>query len=350
MKSKIFLLMVFSAALLVSCEDMIEFDPGQVDPYVVVISRPEADSLITVNMSYSRFFLDGHNMKKINDATLMLDINGSGYMASPMGDGNYLFNVSPRQGDTLTLTALVPGYDKMVSAGTRIPSEPDVQILDFIADTTSYYETYYRVRFKVNSPQNNEYYSMNILHADYVYDYETDDYIYDTTIFFKTAFSMDDPLISSYTDIEDFLDFDETGFYGEEVVFSSESFTGGSHEFTAEFYMYNYYYSGYYMYVNNDSLMKINMCFRSLSHDLYLYGRTAVESDPLSQIVSEPVQVICNINGGVGIFGASTKKTLRLPAPRYEDFHHDDYDYYYKSSKKHNNMPPTQRMRPSRTR
>jgi len=43
--------------------------------------------------------------------------------------------------------------------------------------------------------------------------------------------------------------------------------------------------------------------------------------------------VICNIDGGIGVFGGATQKTYRMPQSRYGTFSHDD-GYYFKKKRK----------------
>ena len=52
------LIVLLLAVVMSSCEKVVDFDPGDVSPYVVVVSKPVSDSLVSVYVGYSRFFLD----------------------------------------------------------------------------------------------------------------------------------------------------------------------------------------------------------------------------------------------------------------------------------------------------
>ncbi|MBR4492865.1 MAG: DUF4249 family protein, partial [Bacteroidales bacterium] len=95
MKRNIFLLPVILCLLgiaVTGCEKIVEFDVDEVTPYVVAISRPEADSAVNINLSYSRFFLDGHPFRKISGADLRLYANGSQVNLLSSDEGHYLFD------------------------------------------------------------------------------------------------------------------------------------------------------------------------------------------------------------------------------------------------------------------
>ena len=68
-----------------------------------------------------------------------------------------------------------------------------------------------------------------------------------------------------------------------------------------------------------------------MTRELYRYEQTADNAsyDLFEGLFSEPVQVICNIDGGIGILGGSSCKRFSLPTPRFETFPHDS-DYYFK--------------------
>ena len=56
----------------------------------------------------------------------------------------------------------------------------------------------------------------------------------------------------------------------------------------------------------------------ALSRDLYLYRQSmnSYSDDELLGFFSEPVQVHSNIDGGIGIFGVSSKNALTIPIRR----------------------------------
>ena len=344
-------------ALLSSCEKPIDFDPGEVSPYVVMISKPVNDSLMSVYVGYSRFFLDNRQFVAISDATVTLT-DGTGTYAGVYdpkcfflsdyygyyggdeywyGDsvfyGGYAFTLRPQPGDTLRLTATVPGYDKTVTASTSIPQLPEIEVVDCIVDTTDYYNYYYRLRFKVKSHSDAEYYSVAIKNAVTRYISSSDTYYWDTVNLSPVYFSVNDPLVNS-SDIEDVIDGYDGSFYGNEMYFSSDMFQGGEHEFTAVFSLYPYDYSD----PSNEldyRQVPILLEVKSLTRELYRYEKTSVnaEYNSFDGLFSEPTQVICNVKGGIGVFGGASQKTFKTKANRCEVFSHND-GYYFKKGRK----------------
>lgn len=330
-KIKYILLVVLLPFLLDSCEKVIDFDPGEIESHVVLISRPTNDSTVNVYLNYSSFFLETSQNTNINDASLLLEVNGVPYAGVYGGPSNYglscySFGVIPQIGDSLKITVNVPGYDKIITSQTVIPARPQVDIVDYVIDTVSLYDYYghenhIRVRVKLKSANNDEYFSIKVYQAYRVDVNDTTVTQWDTVDLSQVYFSVDDPLINT-SDIETALDMDDGSFYGDELLVSSELFQNGEHEFSLEFA--DWYESGYTLsYANKPLIIEV----RSLTKDLYLYTRTTGQQSELDEFFGEPVQVHCNIDGGIGIFGGYSMMKKRAVNPRYADFYieHDNY-------------------------
>lgn len=350
--------------LLGACEKPVDFDPGEVKPYVVMISKPVSDSLMSVFVGYSRFFLDNRSFGTVTDATVTLSdgtgtytgvydprgflLSGSHYyytdgeywMEDSVFYGGYTFTLRPKPGDTLRLTATVPGYDKMVSATTAMPQMPEVEVLEFVIDTGkgSHYDEYggyytndsryYKIRFKVKCQNPDEFFSVKVQNSEYRRIHPTQNiYGWDTNYWENNYFTVNDPLVNS-SSIEDVIDGYDGSFNGEEMFFSSELFQNGEHEFTAIFSKWPTGSADY-------DYMAVRIEVKSLTRELYRYEQTSksAEYDSFDGLFSEPVQVICNIDGGIGVFGGATKKTYIMPEPRFGTFSHDD-GYYFKKKRK----------------
>lgn len=329
---KIFLLL--ATMVMVGCTEIIDFDQEIAEPLAVLVSRPTTDSKTYVYLDYSRFFLDNNNYNtRIKNATMTLSVNGVNYV--PKYDtidynGRYVFDVNLQPGDSLIVSATIPGYDKTVKASTCIPHTPHVQITDFVIDTVGYYysdmDYYYstndyafRVKFKINSSNNDEYYSVKILFPqNEINDIDLDTRYWDTNNMDEVYYTVKDPLLSNM-DIEQVFD-REDGFSGNEMNVSSELFQNGEHEFTAEF--------TYWLYSCHLDLARapIKIMVRSLSKELYQYNLTTSQQSEVDQFFSEPVQVISNIVGGTGIFGGYCESMFRTPVGRFEHFYNRDSD------------------------
>ena len=334
MKKIKYILFALLSLSLASCFKPVEFDPGEISPYPVLVSRPECDSTVKVYLSYSHFFLDdGHAYKLITDAAVTLDINGVSTQGVYVVDNDeaplshYFFNVRPAPGDTLNVTARIPGCETPVTAGTRIPQLADYEILDYIIDTTDIECCYFKIRFKVKSHSPIDYYSVKFFVSDSYDSHDTTGTLWSTdeAYFRQVFFSVNDPIVNS-SDVSSVIDGDDGSFYDNEMVFTSELFSGGEHEFIAIF--------GKWMNSDerqrNISQLPVYMHIRALSQDLYRYNLTRELNSDSDGIFSEPVQIYCNVNGGIGIFGASSLRKIHLTTPRFEHFNHGNTYYYYK--------------------
>jgi len=82
--------------------------------------------------------------------------------------------------------------------------------------------------------------------------------------------------------------------------------------------------------IENYSQVPVRLEVRSLSPELYRYIKTTeTEVSDFDELFGEPIQVFCNIDGGIGIFGGSSRKQFVMPMPRYATFSHND-GYYFK--------------------
>lgn len=340
------------ATLMSSCEKLVDFDPGEVEPYVVMVSKPVSDSLVAVYLGYSRFFLDNRNFNIIDNASITITSGNNtavgtydpkcfiqseyyddwnGYYGPTTYYGGYKFTVSPHPGDTMRLSATVPGYSETVTATTVVPQQPQVEIVDYVVDTMNEdpYSTsfYYRLRFRINCNSNKEFYSVKLYCGEIrqTLDDTVWMWVWDTTQMRESYFSVSDPIVNNAS-LEGALDGDDGSYGGREMYFSSERFSGGAHEFTMEF---EYYY-GMQAQINGMELPVV-LEVRSLSEEMYRYDITSTGyTSELDGLFGEPVQVYCNIKGGIGIFGASTNKKVKAPTPRVENFNNSSESYYKK--------------------
>lgn len=336
------------AALMNSCEKVVDFNPGEVEPYVVVVSKPVSDSLVSVYVGYSRFFLDNREFNGVDNATVTITSGGNTavgtydprcfyyddyyyYGMDTTFYGGYKFTVCPHPGDTMRLSASVPGHDNTVTATTVVPPQPQVEIVDYVIDTLDedpYGSSfYYRLRFRINCNSNREFFKVKLFCGEMKQIQNDTVWVWDTTQMNSQYFSVSDPIVNNAS-IEGALDGDDGGFDGREMFFSTERFTGGSHEFTMEFEYYNYFIEQTHI---NRLGMPVVIEVQSMSEEIYRYEITSTGyTSDLDNLFAEPVQVYCNIKGGIGIFGASTNRRVKAPTPRVENFNNSSSNYYKK--------------------
>jgi hypothetical protein len=302
MKRNIFVLPVILCLLgiaVTGCEKIVEFDVDEVTPYVVAISRPEADSAVNINLSYSRFFLDGHPFRKITGADLRLYANGSQVNLLSSDEGHYLFDCRPQAGDTIAFHLYVPGY-QMVQAGTRIPAEPDFEVVETIYDT---FTKECQVKVRLNDPAGRNYYGISFdgwVKDEYMPTPDTMPRPY------SMQFSTSDIVFTDATSIDYMLDQGETTVYGSYLRFSDALFNGSSH--TMVFYLYFPYRNDYLL----DPEYPVYVRMTSLSYDRYRYENTIDKYNEEYSFLSEPTQIHTNVQGGIGIFAASNAKKIEL--------------------------------------
>ena len=305
-----------------SCEKVIDFEVGEVSPYVVLVSRPECDSLVNVYLSHSSFFLEDYNVnREIPDATVKLYVGDAVYNGTyfqpitteysyyPV-QGYYQFNVRPQPGDSLYVEATIPGFDGTVSAGTRIPSMPNVELVDYVLERDQYTEsTLYKLRFKIKGGVDKEYYSVSLSYCYQMAEIDSNTRYWDTVnAFFDGLFFTSDDAIVNNTDIGTVIDGDDGSFAGYDMNFTNEMFKDNEHIFTIEFSEYSYGYTTLEL-----AEMPVWLNVKSFSPDLYKYEQTIEAQNNSDDFFSEPVQVLCNINGGIGVFGGLSKRMMRLP-------------------------------------
>lgn len=316
MKARYILIAALLTLVASACTKVIEFPINETTPYVVVMSKPNTEDNIVLRLSYSRFFLDQHDFTTINNASILVDVNGTPYSGTFNPNGEYSLNYTPQPGDKLKLSIHVPGYDE-VTASTQVPLLPTIDEVKY--QTSPDGNGTLHVRFTDRADQN-DYYRLRVHCIDTViwvnvdYDYRTgtrDTIGYDTIIRnFYQNFECNDYVLIDQTSIQTAMD--EGTFDGTSLYFTDEAISGRSHDVQLKYYSYDvpedYYYN------------EIHHChyyveLESMSRDLYLYELTASSDDDILSTLSDPVQIHCNIDGGIGIFAASAKVVREVPKP-----------------------------------
>lgn len=290
----------FMAAALSSCEKVIEFKGEETAPYVVMVSAPESDSTWHVRLTYSRFFLSNSDIRTIDKATFTLKVNGveTPANATSLGNGNYTMGYIPRSGDTLFLSVDIPG-EKSVSAGCRIPARPVIDNIQYIPNN----DGYPKLKFCLHDPAGQRnYYMVRLLYRVVNYP-DTPDEEYSS--WYEQHFTIEDNVIFDQNISEDVFDLgdDEPENTGTTVYFSDERINGTDHNITLSSWMY-----GGYQY---------RLDIIAVDYSYYLYQKTLGKARNQSEfsILSEPVQILSNVNNGVGVLGG--KATLSVDVSSY---------------------------------
>lgn len=294
-----------------SCQKIIEFNGEITDPQLVMISLPSADSLWRVRVTESRFFLNDDTIRHIDNAIISVEVNGIPANAACLYEGDAVYNtgIRPQCGDSLTMHIEVPGKGT-VSASCRIPQMPQADDFKIGYDTnsSSYYDEYsdttyidisgnINVSFTLHDPADaHNYYMVSIE--------EWDDY---NNAWDNRNITVEDNLIFPNSVTSDILDigFGEEENYGSQVLFDDQNFNGHDHRITVSTYLWY--------------LPKMRINVYAVNREMYLYYKTrkaasSYDFDDLGGIFGEPVQIFCNVQGGIGILGGSAVKTYTFSA------------------------------------
>lgn len=330
MKTFRYIIYLFAVVIcFASCEKVVEFDEDETQTLVVMNACAQADSSFSAKLTYSRFFLDGSSFCPINDAQVILNVNGTDYNATTSGQkGEYSVLYKPQPGDSLTLRALIPGRDE-VSASAKIPSRlsiSDISTSHIYDSANSYYDpSWYNVsdniihfKFKLHDrADERNYYRIHVYYRDtlikdeYYYNYNgsISDTVTDTLYRQQSSceFKIIDPaIINASTNLGDIFDEGvETGSYeGSNLLFTDERINGHNHEIHLAINI-PYLYCNYLRMLHSYVEVRVE----SISRDYYLYLATKekqMNGNELTAIFSEPVRIHCNVKNGLGILGASS--------------------------------------------
>ena len=303
--------------LAASCEKAIDFNGEEQLPRVVVRSEPEADTNVAVRITYSRFFLAGGSFKVIKNADVRLSVNGTQYTGL-FNDSVYVFSYSAQEGDSLQLSVRMQngGEDTVVTAGTRVPFRPSVQAKETIGNSC---------HFVLNDRRSeHNYYRLHLLSIDTVYNYFDADsnYVFagdptavgcDTIVeTWWPLFGCSDAALTSNMTSVITIGGEETY---EWLLFSDELFDGQSREISLKPSDYDPFY--YEEYKSASGSRSYILVLESLSREAYLYELSVYKQENGDIFMTEPVQMQCNIKGGLGIFGAKATTMVSLGTSSY---------------------------------
>lgn len=333
MKNKFFIYIVLILSIfLFACEKEIEFSGNDVKTKLVLNGLLAPDSMVKINLSGSRFFLNDDSFKIINNATVDLWKDGIKIEnLSNVGNGYYESAYIIETGDNIQIKASCDGFESIECSTKIVPSTPIIS-----ADTINFKEEklYYSYQLSENGvyeTDSSSYYlltnfNIEITFADLIniHNYYT---IKVNMIYY---FSNGDSLSTDIKYDSDDLVF-QTGnkqlSFLEDVdniksfYFSDELFDGKKYTLKLKANSQGGIYVGNNQYepdVENPPITgkKISVELQSLSYDYYLYMKTLEAKSTMSKFMesfSEPVQIYTNVNGGIGILGSYASSVYTIP-------------------------------------
>lgn len=332
MKSIKIVLSIFAILFIfVSCEKDIEFKGEITAPQVVVNSYITPDSVVSAQISESRFFLnDSATFRNINNADVAVWVNGTfKEKMSLVGQGIYKGTYKPVVGETIKLVVNVPSK-KEVTCEANIYPQPVINSIDtagikiseqyminyssysnggpttYVYDTLGTYTGYqinYTLKFNDNGNEKN-YYRLVVLKKKYYTQTDSVTHVQTQREMDTYGFNFTD--VVSGTTNNDPLSFVGGGNYNMIYgVFSDELFNGKTYSltFSTTDIIYNYRPTHEYGNKNPDKTTVI-IYLQSISKDYYLYLKSRAAASGGESFFSEPIQIYNNIVGGIGILGS----------------------------------------------
>lgn len=313
MKKFKYILIAILATALVACEKEIEFDGEISQPQLVIDCRLSTDSLISANITKSKFFLESdNNFEVVENADVSLYINDIfKEKLNYQNNGKYISIIKPLNGDKVKLIVSKDG--NTASCQTIVSPKSTVKDMSY---TIKYLQKYANVEQKQDK------------YGSYTSEYDTIGY----QIYFKLKVTLrltDNGSLKEYYQLSNppYIElgvgswsnssitfdgvlndnnsisgdiFGDTESSNKYNIFSDEIFNGKNVDIT---FMLN----GQVSFHKEDSqLYYIDIPFKNLNEDLYRYYFTRSSQENSDDLFSEPVQIYSNVTNGIGIMGAST--------------------------------------------
>ena len=322
MKSvKIYLSLIISLVLFASCEKDVEFKGTMTKSVLVVNSFVSPDSVVSANVSESKFFLEEEStITGIENATVSVYVNDVFKEKMIHTDkGNYTGTYIPTIGEIIKLVVTVPNktdvscQDKVltrpeiVSVDTAVTSSTGGYLLDYHTklnsnDTQVYdtigksrnYDCEFKIKMKDKGNEKN-YYRLAVVRNST----------------FEGESGYEDPHITDNIDPQAYssdplqTEDDSNPF----CVFSDDIINGK--EYTLKFKLSQNVITFYNR--PKETKQELIIALQQISKDYYLYLRTRAVANE-DNVFSEPVQIHCNIKNGLGVFGSysSSVRIMRL--------------------------------------
>jgi len=309
-----------------SCEKEIEFKGEVTDPLVVVNSFLMPDSVIKVELSKSRFFLDQKtDFDRINNATVSITVNSqyTEYLRF-VNNGMYTGNYKPLPGDSVALLIKVPGKED-VKSSVVVQYPSTILSVDTLSrkqvgrfegqiynDTVIAWVTQYELEMgiRIKDPAKiKNFYRLSVFYRTEYPDYpeHVDGYYMYINLQGVGNETSSGGILGLVEGVNnaDFHVFPDDLFDGKEIIIRFK---------ISEYILepspgYEYLFEKPTIPVKTSYTINLQSIPRATY--LYLKSKDAAER-VFETIFTEPVQIYSNIENGIGIFGAITnnRKTL----------------------------------------
>lgn len=345
---KFHILFVLSVVFLFfSCTNEIEFSGDQQQPMMVLNSFLTPDSVVKVQLTRSKFFLeDDTKFEVITNADVKLFVNGSFVeKLNHTSNGYYSGSYFPKENDIVKFIAYAPQLSE-VNASTIIAPKQLITGIDsssILLGVNPIFEYNY-VGPNYNPIYDTIGYSYNKgldLHIRFKDQANLNNYyrlVLKSRMYYSNGEIMEGPVGASFDDLvfgnnnTDILG--ESSSYYSFNEFNDQLFDGKTYELKMRvFYSYSKLHEGASLTtspqvdVNTPIKRELVVELQSISESYYHYLKSVSANEGADMFFSEPVQIYSNIENGIGILGSYTRssKVFELPQTAYFN------DFYYGS-------------------
>ena len=295
-----FSLSAFLVLLFASCEKVVEFDIEQTEPSVVVNALPMTDSLMFVNITYSRFFLDNQTFRPVTDATVSVDINGTPLTLDQRDGANYGCTYRIAGGDSLVLHVQANG--KTITGATRAPLLPAITIDSAIIDTLQPFTTG-GISFTLDDPAAvRNHYLVYISERDSGTRWNRWEERWDTidtvvhSYFNCLNREVTDPAVNRAEGMMDYFN---------QLLFSDSLIDGQQYSLTLAIPMLR-------DTAEHPIERSYTLVVESLSPEAFRYIVAVGKAQGIGQYFAEPARIYTNLSGGLGIFAAIARREYAI--------------------------------------
>lgn len=302
---------IVAAISISSCSEPLNIDYIDRDPMVVVKAINEVDSTFALRLTYSRWFLDNHPFKEIDDADVTLFVNGNkagnGILTTINTQKYYVINnYAPKENDNLELSIQVPEYDE-VTAKCKVPKRPIVSNMHVEEVIHMYsYENYDYIT-------DSSYTVKDTSSCEYIISFTLHDNPAEQNFYMISAMSKDSTWRTPhYVYVEDYVLSEEMSSILEiigDVVDGVREFLFSDSKINGKDYTVKISFDNYKPISKYDETFLI---ISSVSPDLYYHMITKEQEEGLGDLFGEPVQIHCNVENGIGILGVTSPTYERI--------------------------------------
>lgn len=327
------LLSVISVFILTSCINEIEFDEHQSAPMLTVNCLATPDSILRLNLNYSRFFLStAPGFETLTDRVVKLYINNQFKETLLIRNNQYQSKYKPKSGEQLKLEIYNPGADTLIAiTSTVIPPKPALLTVDTSTVNNSfsyllndsavdasgkvYTDTLARItNFRLN-------YSVQLRDSLYMSNfYRIKIFIFhyyaDGKVSRETLRLRPDDIIFDKKNETEIFDNDRDKIFN---IFSDELIDGKTYSvkiygnlnkaFVFPGKKETLIAGGYKFPVRSELVVDL----QAIDKHFFQYLRTVKYNNTDLQYFSEPVQIYSNIAGGTGLFGSYSHAYYTIP-------------------------------------